>query len=156
MTFYRETVGHICSLDALQLAKKNMYLGSYFQIHAMRRLKTKVPELPTNIVFAPVTKLASYITLLERAGLDKEKIKNKVDAIKGQSVTTIFYLPDAIGGLGGDHIVILDDVHSMPSSVFQADTMKRKLCTLNTLGFYLFIFKLSIHFCRLRENVART
>ena len=71
-------------------------------------------------------------------------------------MTTIFYLPsDAEAGLQDDHIVLLDNVHSMPSGVFQATPAKRKAFTLSNLGFYIFIFKLSIHFCRLRENVIR-
>jgi hypothetical protein len=112
-------------------------------------------ELPTNIVFAPVIKLASYVNLLKKAGLEENKLKNKIASIKGQEVTTIFYLPDAIGGLGEEHIVLLDDVHTMPSSVFQSSTAKTKAFTLSNLGFYMFIFKLSIHFCRLREDIAR-
>jgi len=113
-------------------------------------------EIPPNIVFAPIMKLSSYTALLEKAGLEGNTIKNKIDTIKAQAVTTIFYLPDAIGGFGEDHIIILDDVHTMPSSAFQSDSTKRKAFTLNTFGFYLFIFKLSVHFCRLRENVERT
>ena len=74
MSFYRETVGHICSLYASQLAKKKHVSGIIFSNTCDAAYENK-RELPTNIVFAPVMKLASYITLLERAGLDKEKIK---------------------------------------------------------------------------------
>jgi hypothetical protein len=112
-------------------------------------------ELPTNIVFAPILKLSNYTRLLENAGLDAEKLKNKIASIKSQSVTTIFYLPDSVGSLSEEHIVLLDDVHTMPSSAFKASTTKSKTFTLSNLGFYIFVFKLSMHFCRLRENVAR-
>jgi hypothetical protein len=114
-----------------------------------------VRGLPPNIIFAPIMKLSSYIHLLQLAQVDTEKVKQKIASIKSQGVTTIFYLPDALGGLDDEHIVLLDDVHTMPSTAFHRITTKTKAFTLSTLGFYLFIFKLSMHFCRLREDVVR-
>jgi hypothetical protein len=90
-----------------------------------------------------------------KLGVPSDKIKSKIDAIKRQEVTTIFYLPSAAGSLNDDHIVLLDDVHTMPSTAFPNETAKVKSFTLSNIGFYLLIFKLSIHFCRLRENVVR-
>lgn len=112
-------------------------------------------EIPLNIVFSPVIKLTKYAALLEKSGVDPAKAKAKIDAIKKQAVTTIFYLPDAVGGLGDDYIALLDNLHTMPSGALKTAADNKKRFTLNTLGFYLFIFKLSINFCRLRENVAR-
>lgn len=112
-------------------------------------------ELRTNIVFSPLIKLSKYASLLENSGLEPVKVKAKIEAIKKQAVTTIFYLPDAIGGFGDEYIVILDNVHTMPSSAIKVGEENNKGFTLNTVGFYLFIFKLSMHFCRLRENVVR-
>lgn len=65
-----------------------------------------------------------------------------------------FYLP-ADGVLEEEYVVMLDDVHSMPSNIFIEQTEKQKLFTLSMAGFYLFVFKLSVHFCRLQENVKR-
>lgn len=112
-------------------------------------------ELPTSVVFSPVIKLSKYTSLLENSGLEPSKVRAKIEAIKKQAVTTIFYLPDAIGGLGDEYIAILDNVHTIPSSAIKIGEENKKGFTLNTIGFYLFIFKLSIHFCRLRENVVR-
>ena len=44
----------------------------------------------------------------------------------------------------------------MPVRAFIDDNAKAKRFTLSLHGFYMFVFKLSVHFCRLHENVART
>lgn len=110
--------------------------------------------LPPKVVFAPVVKLSLLEQRFRGAGLAKEQIEDKLRAIKAQEVTSLFYLP-AGGSLSEEYVVLLDDVHSMPSSVFNADTSRAKLFTLSMAGFYMFVFKLSIHFCRLHENVDR-
>ena len=112
-------------------------------------------DVPTNIVFAPILKLSNYVDLLRRAGLAGDRIGDKIASIKAQQISTIFYLPDAVGSLSEEHIVLLDDVHTMPSSAFQGAPGNTKTFTLSNLGFYIFIFKLSMHFCRLREDVSR-
>ncbi len=113
-------------------------------------------DLPAKVVFAPIVKLSSYRRLLGMAKIPPNKIHAKVESIKNQLVTTLFYIPDALGGLGEEYIAILDDIHSIPSSMLDLRGRNRKLFTLNTLGFYLFIFKISVHFCRLREDVDRS
>jgi hypothetical protein len=53
-----------------------------------------------------------------------------------------------------DHIALLDDLHTLPLGMFQkAD--RPKLFTLSQVGFYLFVVKLSIHFCRFSEGISR-
>jgi hypothetical protein len=111
-------------------------------------------DLPTKITFAPLIPLSAYITLLERSGIDPNKIKNKVISIKEQKITNIFYLP-ASSVLKEGYIVLFDEIHTMPSKVFESEEAKSKIFTLGYLGFYLFIFKLSIHFCRFNEDVVR-
>jgi hypothetical protein len=60
------------------------------------------------------------------------------------------------GALSSEHVVVLDDVHSMPAQVYESEKKNGKIFTLSQAGFYLFILKLSIHFCRFHENLART
>ncbi len=112
-------------------------------------------EIGPNVVFSPVIKLSKYVQLLKQYGVNEVRIEAKLKAIKNQGVTTIFYLPNAVGGLGDEYIVILDNVHTMPAAALKIGTENTKGFTLNNLGFYMFIFKLSINFCRLRENVVR-
>jgi hypothetical protein len=63
------------------------------------------------------------------------------------------YLP-ADGLLDEDHVALLDDLYSMPVAVHRQGA--EKLFTLSMAGFYLFVFKLSVHVCRLHEDVDRT
>jgi hypothetical protein len=111
-------------------------------------------DLPTSITFAPLVPVEAYIGLLTKAGVPKTNIDDKIAAIKRQEVTNMFYVP-AGGALAAEHFVLLGDIHSMPATAYQADTSKNKIFTLSQAGFYLFILKLSMHFCRFHENVLR-
>ncbi|RQR81471.1 MULTISPECIES: hypothetical protein [unclassified Burkholderia] len=112
-------------------------------------------SLPPRLLFAPLIKLARYVDLLERAGVGKPSIDGKLQAIREQGITSIFFLP-AGGKLEEDHIALLDDVHTLPVDYFRGKGEERqKLFTLGMTGFYLFLFKLSVHFCRFHENVER-
>ena len=112
-------------------------------------------DLPPRVVFAPLVRLDLYIDLLKRSGLADEQIGGKVDAIRRQRVTSLFYLPRG-GALDSDHIAVLDDLHNIPLSRFLTDSKSSsKLFTLGQMGLYLFLLKLSIHFCRFQEAIAR-
>lgn len=111
-------------------------------------------DLPTRITFSPLVKLSAFESVLSKSGLDESKIRSKFDAIRSQKVTNIFFIP-AGGSLSEDYIVRLDDVHSMPFSTFSERASERIFIMSNT-GFYMLIFKLSVHFCRLQENVRRS
>lgn len=108
--------------------------------------------LPTKVTFAPIMKLSKVVKKFEAFGLNKEKVDTRLRAIRAQMVTNIFYLP-ADDLLEEESIVFLDDLHSMPIEAHKQAA--EKLFTLSMAGFYLFVFKLSVHFCRLHENVDR-
>jgi hypothetical protein len=95
-----------------------------------------------------------YIELLEGAGIPKQSIEDKLEAIRQQRVTSLFYVP-AGSGLQNDHIVLLNDIHTMPATAYEEDQSRSKVFTLSQTGFWLFILKLSIHFCRFHENLVR-
>lgn len=109
--------------------------------------------LPPNVTFAPIVKLSKLVERFQAHGLDKEKVASRLIDIKAQRVTSMFYLP-ADDLLDEDHVALLDDLHSMPVEFHQKAA--EKLFTLSMAGFYLFVFKLSVHFCRLHENVDRS
>jgi hypothetical protein len=111
-------------------------------------------RLPQRITLAPLVRLSAYMELLKKSHLEEQAISQKVTAIKEQRVSAIFYLPRG-GKLAEDYIAILDDVHSIPLNVFLDEKEKVKLFTLSQVGFYLFVLKLSVHFCRLHEGVPR-
>ena len=109
--------------------------------------------LPPKLVFVPIIKLSAIEARFGAKGIKQAQIAAKVKSIKDQIATSIFYLP-AGGPLEEDYVALLDDVHSVPVSAHENER-KEKLFTLSMAGFYLFVFKLSVHFCRLQENVDR-
>ena len=115
---------------------------------------TNQRDFPVNLTFAPIIKLSSYVALMEHYGMGSEKIRSKLDSIRLQKVTSCFYLPKG-EGLDEDYVAMLDDVHTLPFSSFYAREPRGKLFTLSQAGFYMFLVKLSLHFCRFHEEVER-
>jgi hypothetical protein len=111
-------------------------------------------DLPVNIIFAPLVAVDAYIQRLTTAGLTSGSIDAKVAAMRRQEVTNVFYVP-AGGGLATEHFVLLDDIHTMPAFVYEHEKGRGKIFTLSQAGFYLFVLKLSMHFCRFHENLIR-
>ncbi len=111
-------------------------------------------DLPVQIVFAPIIQLSSYEKLLNSNGVPYDKISAKISSIKQQKVTSLFYLPKG-GSLESDYIAVFDDLHTLPAKYFYMKSERKKQFTLSQSGFYLFLLKLSIHFCRFHENVFR-
>lgn len=111
-------------------------------------------DLPARVIFAPLVKLATYEAILGKRNIKQRKIDEKLAAIRAQKTSSLFFLPSG-GPLTDDHIVRLDDAHSMPVAAHSAAMDREKLFTLNNTGFYMLVLKLSIHFCRLQEKVNR-
>ena len=111
-------------------------------------------DLPARVIFAPLVKLATYEALLGKRNIKQRKIDEKLAAIRAQKTNNLFFLPSG-GPLADDHIVRLDDAHSMPVAAHSAAPDREKLFTLSNTGFYMLVLKLSIHFCRLQEKVNR-
>jgi len=109
---------------------------------------------PPKLTIAPVISLASYRQRLMARGVSAERVESMLRQIKAQEVTSVFYLP-AGGNLTEEYIVPLDDLHSIPSDYWTKTEAKKKLFTLSQVGFYLFLMKLSIHFCRMHEAYDR-
>ncbi|QHA83569.1 hypothetical protein E3Z27_18745 [Pseudomonas mediterranea] len=112
-------------------------------------------EMPPKITFVPLIKFDKLQKLFEDAGKDPKAVQQKMLAIREQKNTSFFFLP-AQSSLPEDYVAWLSDVHSMPSSIFIDNEKRSKFFTLNMTGFYLFLFKLSIHFCRFHENLDRS
>jgi hypothetical protein len=106
-------------------------------------------------VFAPLVPFDAYTSRLRRLpNLAADQIDRKIDAIKKQRVSSLFFLPRG-GKLDNEYIAILDDLHTIPRNTFVAELKRSKLFSLGQMGFYLFLLKLSIHFCRFQEGVVR-
>ena len=111
-------------------------------------------DLSRRITFAPLIKLEKYRKILQRNGHAPQQIESKLDAVRSQKVTTMFYVPSG-GNLIGNHIALLDYLYSVPASAFERNSRRRRIFTLSMVGFYIFLFKLSVHFCRSQEGDLR-
>ena len=110
---------------------------------------------PVGLNFAPLVPLARYEDTLQRAIGNRDRVANHIGDVRAQKVSSLFFLPD-VGTLGGDSVAILDDVHTVPLDYFTRDSAKSRVFSLSDVGFWLFLFKLSFHFCRFHERVDRS
>jgi hypothetical protein len=115
---------------------------------------------PTKLVHAPIINLNKYQSMLVELFVDtkqkpQEYIDQHISSIKNQYISHIFYLPKG-SGLHEDSLIFFDRVSSLPSNyIAKNKIVEKRLFTLSDFGFYLFLFKLSVHFTRVRENVSR-
>lgn len=111
-------------------------------------------NLPVNVVFCPLFSLQGYKKSLEDEGFEARRVSDIIDSIMNQSTTTMFYLPKC-QYITQDAIVRLDMAYSINLNHLKAKVNDNKICSLNQFGFYLLLFKLSVHFCRLHEGIER-
>lgn len=109
--------------------------------------------LPPNILFTPLIKLAEYGAQLHNSGMLSARVESLFGQIRKQRVSSIFRLPPN-GSVLDESIALLDDIHGHPLPDFLKSGGSR-LFSLSNFGFYLFLFKLSIHFTRVREGISR-
>jgi hypothetical protein len=108
---------------------------------------------PSRIMYAPLINFEKYA-----AGVRKkfpDKAENHIQAIKSQHVTQALFLPKG-GKLEYDAIVFFDRAISLPLSQSLVNEMiNNRIFTLSDFGFYLFLFKMSMHFTRIQEKLDR-
>lgn len=109
---------------------------------------------PTTILYTPILQLSKYTHILEKYGATADKIKNHIADVKAQKVSSMFYLPST--GDMEESIVFLDRILHVSQKYVDRDSVeKRRLFSLSDYGFYLFVFKISMHLSRIREGVNR-
>lgn len=102
------------------------------------------------ILFSPIISLEKFAALLRRS-MDDDRVVSILESIRKQRSTSVFYLPP---GDIEESLVQLDDIHTQPLDDF-LDSQPTRLFTLSQPAFYLFLFKLSVHFMRMQEGVIR-
>ncbi|MGL4230991.1 MAG: hypothetical protein ACRCWJ_06450 [Casimicrobium sp.] len=111
--------------------------------------------VPQRAIVAPLISVAKYRQLLSSRGADDKRIEDQCAAIRQQKPTNLFYLP-AGGSLREESIIRFDDVHSVPTrDIGSGVNASERIASLSMVGFYLFVLKLSVHFCRMHERVNR-
>lgn len=113
-----------------------------------------VRTLEPNVLYCPIIRISRYIQILRQNGLSEDKIENFRSEVKRQRISSMFFLP-RYGDLPEDCIALLDSICNARSSILPNDPSSTRLFSLSNYGFYLFLFKLSIHFTRIREAVDR-
>lgn len=117
--------------------------------------------VPLRMVYAPIINLGKYEQSLIKNHVDTghrsiESINSHIADIRKQHISHIFYLPKG-GQLENDSIVFFDRINNCPSNLLDGESvMRQRIFTLSNYGFYLFLFKLSVHFTRIRDGVSRT
>lgn len=110
-------------------------------------------DLPLNISFSPILKLSKLKDLLEGRKVSESVIESKFESIRSQHITNMFYLPAS--NVLEESVALLDTVYCLSQAKFLQYTEKSTRCSFALSGFYLFLLKLSVHFCRLHEGVNR-
>lgn len=109
---------------------------------------------PNRVIYAPIVRLAKLEAAIRNNGVSDERVKSFLFDLKRQHISTMFYLPDG-AGLQYESVVLLDRTNNCPLNSAQENLFERRLFTLSNYGFYVLLFKLSLHFCRVREQVNR-
>jgi len=112
-------------------------------------------KIEPKILYCPIIRISKLETSLRKNNLQEEKITQYIKEIREQKISSIFFLPKG-GHLPEDCIVLFDGINNCKISSLKNDEIpKRRLFSLSNYGFYVLLFKLSIHFTRIREAVER-
>ena len=106
-------------------------------------------------MYAPIINLTKYISVLQKQGINSNKIENHISNLKQQKITQRIFLP--ANSQMEDSIVFLDRIHHVDNRFINRDTLEnQRLFSLSDYGFYMLTFKLSVHFSRIQEKVNRS
>ncbi len=112
-------------------------------------------KIEPKILYCPIVKISRFETQLKNNKIRDEQISQYLKEIKEQRISSIFYLPKG-GQLPEDCIALLDNINNCKISFVKNEEVPgRRLFSLSNYGFYVLLFKLSIHFTRIRETVER-
>jgi len=110
----------------------------------------------SSICYCPIFNLEKYINkLIEKKIASLERITHFINSVRKQMISQIFFLPKG-GKLDSDSFIFFDKINSCENKIINRHDLKStRLFSLSNYGFYLFLFKLSIHFSRIREGIDR-
>lgn len=110
-------------------------------------------KIPARVIYCPLIEKGRFEDFVNRVyGAGAEGFLRDTRA---QQTTNIIYFPEVDGELTGfygllDRVINIGLDH-LPANLHE----KSKIFTLSQVGFYLFLIKLSIHFTRMQEGIAR-
>jgi hypothetical protein len=111
--------------------------------------------LGPRLLYCPIISFGKYANLVSTHKGQPDP-KQHLEDIRMQRISEMFYLPRN-EQLGEDGIALLARINNCDAQRVSLQELARdRLFTLSDYGFYFFLFKLSIHLTRIRENVARS
>lgn len=105
------------------------------------------------VVLAPIIEMQQYIEAIS----NEQGVEDMITSIKAQTTSNILYLPPNHTN-GKDYICHLDKAFWFPTEElhsYLSDIEQTRIASLDYFGYYLFLVKLSYHFCRLPEEKQR-
>jgi hypothetical protein len=118
-----------------------------------------------NASFVAIYPLASYLSELQLCGITQDRIRSFEQSLRANHITNLMYLPPLLSDgheVLGESFMRFDQVTCLPAEILDSKydrkyaPMGNRWFSLSQYGFFLFILKLSVHFCRFRENVVRS
>lgn len=108
---------------------------------------------PASIMYAPIINLTTYISVLQNKVLIVAKLKTTFQISNNKNN------PNNLSSCkfpNGRFNSFLDKIYHVDNRFINRDTLEdQRLFSLSDYGFYMLIFKLSIHFSRIQEKVNR-
>jgi hypothetical protein len=109
--------------------------------------------LGPKLMYCPIISLVKYERAVRESGNNVPV--NHFEDIKLQRISSLLYLP-RYGDLD-ESVALLDHiVHYDVAALDIDEVVTSRVFSLSDYGFYLFVFKLSIHLTRIREGIGRT
>lgn len=108
-------------------------------------------------LLAPIIDLNEYLIDLKEKGYTEEKVYSFKQNAKAQLLSNIFYIPQHSEN-AKEYIALLDRIFWFSTdelNSFIPTISEDRIASFSYFGFYLFIFKLSYHLCRLPEECDR-
>jgi hypothetical protein len=105
------------------------------------------------VILAPIIEMDQYIEEIA----DEQELERMKKSVKSQTISNILYLPPNLVG-GKDYICHLDKAFWFPTEELNSylpEIAQNRIASLDYFGYYLFLVKLSYHFCRLPEEKQR-
>jgi hypothetical protein len=119
-----------------------------------------------NIQLAKIISLGDLISQFKEDGHKDSKIEEFVSNLKGNRISNLFFLPqkETEGEVVmEDSFIRFDSNVTLPIELFENEVYDKnyqptgdRVFSFSNYGFYTFLVKLSVHYCRFREGVFRT
>lgn len=109
------------------------------------------------VMLAPIIPLDEYEKDLRKAQIGSDQLRSFLTTLRRQELSNIFYLPPNHRN-GKEYMVVLDKAFWQPLNAIEtinSNLQQQRFLSLSHWGFYLFLLKISYHWCRLPETDDR-